>query len=115
VNAVIGRLLTHERSLVGRNRRASFDDFIAACDKVLFCYDNIRKGAVHHSPDLLEAFQPSSYRHSEVVGEVLMEKMRDSVNVVFILENSRELPDDLLIQLFLHKHSFPEIELIFRN
>src|SRR5215813_13382274 len=66
---------------------------------------------VHHSSNLLEAFQAGSYWHSKVVREILMEKMRNSVDFVFILENSREFPDDLFVQFFLHEDSFPEWKL----
>jgi hypothetical protein len=98
---------------VGRDGGAPFDDFVAPGNEVLFRYDNIRESAIHHSPNLLEAFQAGSYWHSKVVREILMEKMRNSLDIVLILENSREFPDDLFVQFFLHEHSFPEWKLCY--
>jgi hypothetical protein len=115
VDALIRRFLAHEGSLVGRAGRASFDNFVATCNEVLFRYDYIRKSAVHHSPNLLEAFQAGRYWHSEVVREILMEKMGNSADIVVILENSREFPDDLFVQFFLHDRSFPEWKLPCEN
>ena len=97
VDKLIGRILTHQGSLVGRDSRASFDNFVVACNEVLFRYDNIRESAIHHAPNLLEAFQAGSYRHSEVVGKVLMEEMRNSVDIVFVLENACEFSDDSFV------------------
>jgi hypothetical protein len=50
-----------------------------------------------------------------MVREVSMEKMRNSVDVVLILENSREFPNDPLVQFFLHDRSFPEWKLLCEN
>jgi hypothetical protein len=59
----------------------------------------------------LEAFQAGSYRQSKVVHEILMEKIRNSPDIVFILENSREFPDHLFVQFCLHERSFTEWKL----
>jgi len=62
----------------------------------------------------LEALQAWSHRDSKVVHEILVEEVRNSLDVVFILEDSREFPDDLFIQFFLHKRSFQN-EIVFGN
>src|SRR4029078_4177571 len=95
VDALMRRFLAREGSLVGCDSGASLDSFVAPCNEVLFCYDNVRESAVHHSPNLLEALQAWSHRDSKVVHEILVEEVRNSLDVVFILEDSREFPDDL--------------------
>jgi hypothetical protein len=91
---------------VGCDSGASFDDFVGAGNEIFFRYYDIRESTVHHSPNLLETFQTASYWHSEMVREVPMEKMRNSVDIVLILENSREFSNDPLVQFFLHDGSF---------
>ena len=41
--------------------------------------------------------------------------MRNSLDIVVILENSREFPDDLFVQFFFHERSFPEWKLSCEN
>jgi hypothetical protein len=82
MDALIRRFLAHEGSLVGCDGGASFDNFVAPRNEVLFRYDNIRESAVHHSPNLLEAFEAGRHRHSKMMREILMEKMRNSLDRV---------------------------------
>src|ERR1700681_2308655 len=94
VDAFIGWSLSHKRSSMGRDGRASFHNFVAACDEILFGYDDVRESSVHHSPHLLESVKAGTQGTAEVVREMGVKQVTDSVNVVLVLEDSREFPYD---------------------
>jgi hypothetical protein len=102
MDALIGWALSHERSSMGRDGRASFHYFVAPRDEILFSYDDVRESSVHHSPHLLEPLKTGRQRTTEVVREMAVKKVTDSIHVVLVFEDSREFPYDALILFLLH-------------
>ena len=115
VNALISRTLARERSLMGRNRGTSFDDFVAAGDEIFFRDHNVRESAIHHPANLLETFQAGRQGGPEVVRETRIKEVGNSVHVVIILENAREFSDGLFVPFFLHKHAFLELKVSYEE
>jgi hypothetical protein len=54
---------------------------------------------VHSSADLFESLEAGRKRRTEVVSEILVEQVRNAIDVVLVLEGSGELPDDLLVAI----------------
>src|SRR5215471_19756295 len=81
-DAIVSRRLAHHRAPVGRDSGTALDDPVAGSDQILLGYDPVRKGAVHHDPDLPQAFQARRQRRTEMVDEVRIEEMADAVDVV---------------------------------
>jgi hypothetical protein len=102
MDASIGWALSHKRSSVGRNRRTSFHNFVAARDEILFGYDDVRESSVHHSPNLLEPLKAGRQGTPEVVRKMGVKQVTDSIHVMLVLEDSREFPYDACILFFLH-------------
>jgi len=110
LNLFVGWGRSHHRTLVSGSGRTSFDDLVAGRDEILFGHHNIRESAVHHYSNLPETFVASRERPAEVMYELLVKQMRDTVNVVLVLEDSRELPNDLLVIFFLHFDLFFDVQ-----
>jgi hypothetical protein len=90
---------------MGCGRRAAFDHVIACHDQRLFPDPHVREGRVHHAANVLETRQTRRQRHAKVVPEARIKQMIDAVHVVLVLEDSRELADDVGGSL-LHVHSW---------
>src|SRR5262245_57298631 len=89
-----------------RHRGAPLDNPVQGSNEVLFGHNYIRKGSVHHDPDLPETLEPTGERRAEMVNEGLsVEKVAHTVDVMFVFEDPREFPNDLFVLFFLHWHS----------
>src|SRR5262245_11177147 len=51
-DALVGGLFAHHRALMRRGGRTPFDYPVSGSNKILFLYDYVREGAIHHNPDL---------------------------------------------------------------
>jgi len=100
---------------MSRNRRTSFDDFVAAGDEVFFRDHNVRESAIHHPANLLETFQAGRQGGPEVVRETRIKEVGNSVHVVLILENACEFSDGLFVPFFLHKNAFLELKFSYEE
>src|SRR5262245_62028589 len=77
---------------------ASFDDSVSAGNEVLFSYNDIRKGAIHHDADLSQTFEASRHRRTKMMHEAFVKQMVNAVDVVFVLEDSCELSHRLFVR-----------------
>src|ERR1700730_13343838 len=102
LDLLVGRWRTHHWTLVGRDSRTSFDNLVARGNQVLLRHHDIRESPVHHDPDLPEPFEARRHRPAKVVNELPVEEMADAIHIVLVLEDSRELPDNVFVLFFLH-------------
>src|SRR5689334_1351286 len=65
-------------------------------------HHHVGKGSIHHAADLLQAFKAARHWSTEVMDKVLgVEEMVHSIYIVLVLEYSGEIPDNLLVAIFL--------------
>ena len=73
--------------------RDSFDDLVTAANQVFLGDADIGKAAVHDSADYLEAFEAGRQILLKIMFKLGVKQMIDSIDIMFILENSRKIPD----------------------
>src|SRR5438045_134706 len=98
----IRRQTPHHRPLVSCRGRTSLDNLVARGDEVFFSHYNIRECTVHHEANLAEPLEACWQVHTEVMNELLIEEMRDAIDVVLVFEYTRELSNDLFVLVLLH-------------
>ena len=87
------RSSAHELTVVRGGRRTSFDNRSVIGNEILFGYDHVGKGVVHHAADILKTLKSGFDWGCKIVLEVLGKEMINPIDIVLILESAGKCSD----------------------